>query len=125
MLWRGENVDFLLVLKGNPCFQPFAPKTGKFDRKLMPKYRAPARYLSQNKRFRGGVIFDENGCQNGSKNDAKIDLGALGGAIFEIWGGFLRGLIFNEISIGKKSVEKLRKWRLGAAKGKVDARVGG
>ena len=48
------------------------------------------------------MIFDENGRQNGSKNDAKIDLGALGGAIFEIWGGFLKGLIFDEFSIGKK-----------------------
>ena len=73
--------------------------------------------MSQNRRFRGGAIFDENGCQNGSKNDAKIDLGALGGAIFEILGDFLRGLIFDEFSIGKKVPKKLSKLQLGAAKG--------
>ena len=34
--------------------------------------------------------------QKGSKSDVEIDLGALGDAIFEILGEFLRGLIFDE-----------------------------
>ena len=37
---------------------------------------------------------------------------AVGGRIFEILGDFLRGLIFDEFSIGKKSSENLQKWRL-------------
>ena len=32
----------------------------------------------------------------GAKSDVKINIWALGGAIFEIWGGFSRGLIFDE-----------------------------
>ena len=41
----------------------------------------------------------EHGRQKGSKNDIEIELWALGGRIFEIWGGFLRGRIFDEFSI--------------------------
>jgi hypothetical protein len=62
--------------------------------------------LLQNRRFRGVAIFNENGCETGFKNDVKIDLGALGGLIFEILGAFLRGLIFDEFWIGKKCAKK-------------------
>jgi len=61
--------------------------------------------LSQNRRFRGAAIFDEKGCQNGFKNDGKINLGALGGTIYEILGDLLRGQIFDRFSIEKKSSE--------------------
>ena len=37
----------------------------------------------------------ENRCQNGSQNDPKIDIWAIGVRIFEILGRFLRGLIFD------------------------------
>ena len=37
------------------------------------------------------------------KSDPKINIWALRGPIFEILGGFLRSLIFDEFSIGKKS----------------------
>jgi len=60
----------------------------------------------QNRCFRGVAIFNENGCETGFKNDVKIDLGALGGLIFEILGAFLRGLIFDEFWIGKKCAKK-------------------
>ena len=41
----------------------------------------------------------------GSKNALQIDALALGGRIFEILGVFLRALIFDEFSIGKKSAK--------------------
>ena len=56
--------------------------------------------------FGGVAIFNENGCETGSKNDVEIDLGALGVRIFEILGAFFRGLIFDEFSIGKKCAKK-------------------
>ena len=46
--------------------------------------------------------------RNGSQNDAKIDIWALRGWVFEIWGGFLRSPIFDEFSIGKKSAKNLQ-----------------
>ena len=49
----------------------------------------------------------EKGCQKVPKNDLKIETLALLGRIFEILGGFGRGLIFNEFSIGKKLSENL------------------
>ena len=61
--------------------------------------------MLQNRRFRGGAIFDEKRFQNGSKNDIEIDLGALRGIIFEILGDLLRGQIFDRFSIEKKSSE--------------------
>ena len=62
-------------------------------------------YLLQNMSFRRFRNLIKNGCKKGCKNDLKIDLWALGGRIFEILGGFLRGLIFDEFSIGKKSAK--------------------
>ena len=37
------------------------------------------------------------------KSDPKIDIWALRGQIFEIWGCFLGSLNFDEFSIGEKS----------------------
>ena len=37
------------------------------------------------------------------KSDPKIDIWALRGQTFELLGGFLRSLIFDEFSIGEKS----------------------
>ena len=56
------------------------------------------------------------GLQNDLKNHENLVIWAssgaflaVGGRIFEILGDFLRGLIFDEFSIGKKSVENLKK----------------
>ena len=49
----------------------------------------------------------ENGRQKDSKNDVKIKLWALRGLIFEILGGFLRGLIFDELLIGQKAEKNM------------------
>ena len=51
------------------------------------------------------VKFIENRCQNGSQNDPKIDIWAMGVCIFEILACFLRGPILDEFSIGKRSAE--------------------
>ena len=40
-----------------------------------------------------------------SKSDPKIDVWAIRGPTFEVLGRFLRGLIFDEFSIGKKSAK--------------------
>ena len=45
--------------------------------------------------FGGSRKGIENGGQKASKSDSKIDLLALWGSIFEILGGFWRGLIFD------------------------------
>ena len=76
---------------------------------LACKNEAAAWYLSQNRRFRGVAIFNENGCETESQNDVKIDLVALGGVIFDILDDFLRGPIFDEFSIGEKSVQNVKK----------------
>ena len=39
------------------------------------------------------------------KSDPKINVWAIRGPTFEVLGAFLRSLIFDEFSIGKKSVE--------------------
>ena len=39
------------------------------------------------------------------KSEHKIDLWAIRGPTFEVLGRFLRGLIFDEFSIGKKSAK--------------------
>ena len=44
------------------------------------------------------------------KSDPKIDVWAIRGPTFEVLGAFLRSLIFNEFSIGKKSAKNLRFW---------------
>ncbi len=49
--------------------------------------------------------FMQNPCQNGPKSDPKIDVWAIRGPTFEVLGAFLRSLIFDEFSIGKKSIE--------------------
>ena len=41
--------------------------------------------------------------KNVTNSDPKIDIWAFRGIIFEIWEGFLRGQIFDEFLIGKKS----------------------
>ena len=56
--------------------------------------------------FRGfGVSRNgiENGCTQGSQTDLKIELWALRDLIFEILGGFARGLIFDAFLFGKKN----------------------
>ena len=45
------------------------------------------------------------------QNDLKIKLSALRGRIFEVLGGFLRGLIFDEFLICKKAAENMRNSR--------------
>ena len=52
-----------------------------------------------------------------SKTDLKIKLWVLGGRIFQILGGFLRGLILGEFSIYINVVETLKKTSLGSAGG--------
>ena len=47
--------------------------------------------------------FMKNPCQNEPKSEPKIDVWALRGSTFEVLGAFLRGLILDEFSIGKKS----------------------
>ena len=42
------------------------------------------------------------------KSEPKIDVWAIRGPTFEVLGRFLRGLIFDEFSIGKKSMKNLR-----------------
>ena len=42
-------------------------------------------------------------CQNGSKSEPKTEVWAIRGPTFEVLGGFLRSLIFDEFSIGEKS----------------------
>ena len=54
--------------------------------------------------FGGSRKGIENGGQKASKSDFKIDLLALWGSIFAIWGGFWRGLILDEFFSGKTSV---------------------
>ena len=56
-----------------------------------------------------GFQSDFKNHENQVKSDFKIGLGAVGGRIFEILGDFLRGLIFDEISIGKKSGQNMQK----------------
>ena len=43
--------------------------------------------------------------KNGPKSEPKIDVSAIRGQTFEVLGAFLRSPIFNEFSIGKKSVK--------------------
>ena len=59
------------------------------------------------------------------KSEPQIDVLAIRGSTFEVLGAFLRSLIFNEFSIGKKSATNLMFWVRGSAKGKLPARVGG
>ena len=47
--------------------------------------------------------FMKNPCQNGSKSEPKTEVWAIRGPTFEVLGGFLRSLIFDEFSIGEKS----------------------
>ena len=47
--------------------------------------------------------FMKKRCQKGPKIDAKINIWAIRGPTFEVLGGFLGSLIFNEFSIGEKS----------------------
>ena len=42
-------------------------------------------------------------CQNGSKNEPKTEVWVIRGPTFEVLGGFLRSLIFDEFSNGDKS----------------------
>ena len=46
--------------------------------------------------------FMKNPCQNGSKSDPQISVWALRGPTFEVLGGFLRSLMFDEFSNGEK-----------------------
>ena len=62
--------------------------------------------FSQNRRFCKTGAKSE---QKGSKNDLKIELWALGGSTFVILGGFLKRQIFDEFSMGKKTVKNLQK----------------
>ena len=39
------------------------------------------------------------------KSEPEIDIWAIRGPTFEVLGAFLRSLIFDEFSIGKKSIE--------------------
>ena len=55
--------------------------------------------------FGGSRKGIENGGQKASKSDPKIDLLSLWGAIFEILGGFWRGLIFDGFLSGKNSAK--------------------
>jgi len=59
-------------------------------------------YLSQNKGFRGVVIFHEKWCKKWSENDVKIDLWALRDRIFEILISFWERRFFDDFLIGKK-----------------------
>ena len=43
-----------------------------------------------------------------AKSDPKIKVWAIRGPTFEVLGRFLRGLILDEFSIGKKSAKNLR-----------------
>ena len=54
----------------------------------------------------------ENVCQNGFKNDTKINILELGGLIFEILGGFWRRRIFEEFLICKKYAKNHKNQRL-------------
>ena len=47
--------------------------------------------------------FMKKPCQNGSKSEPKTEVWAIRGPTFEVLGGFLRSLIFDEFSIGEKS----------------------
>ena len=58
----------------------------------------------------------------GSQNGVKIDVWAIRGPTFEILGRFLRDLILDEFSIGKKSAKNPTFGVRGSAKG--DLRVG-
>ena len=60
--------------------------------------------------FGGSRKGIENGWQKASKSDLKIDLLALWGSIFEILGGFWRGLIFYGFSSGKISAKSRKNW---------------
>ena len=42
-------------------------------------------------------------CQKESKSEPKTEVWAIRGPTFEVLGGFLRSLIFDEFSIGEKS----------------------
>ena len=46
--------------------------------------------------------FIKNLCQNGSKSEPKTEVWAIRGPTFEVLGGFLRSLIFNEFSNGEE-----------------------
>ena len=61
--------------------------------------------------------FMENVCQNGFKNDTKINILELGGSIFEILGGFWRRRIFDEFWICKKYAKNHKNQRLGRPNG--------
>ena len=52
------------------------------------------------------------------KSDPKIDIWALRGLIFEIWGCFLRSQIFDGFLIGEKSAKSLKICGLGLLKAK-------
>ena len=55
--------------------------------------------------FGGSRKAIENGEQKGSKSELKIDLLALWGSIFEILGGFWRGMIVDGFLSGKISAK--------------------
>ena len=60
--------------------------------------------------FGGSRKGIENGGQKASKSDPKIHLLALWGSIFEILGGFWRGLIFYGFSSGNISAKSRKNW---------------
>ena len=57
------------------------------------------------------------------KSDPKIHVWAIRGPTFEVLGGFLRSLIFNEFSNGEQPKDR-QSWRLGAATGRMRADLG-
>ena len=59
-----------------------------------------------------------------TKSEPKIEVWAIGGPTFEVLGGFLRSLIFDEFSNGEKSALNRQSWRLGAATGRMRADFG-
>ena len=86
-------------------------------------------YVLQNTRFRCFTERHRKWRQTMSKNYLKIKLWVLSGEIFQIWGGFLRGLILGEFSICTNSVETLEQkhpWaRLGGTSLKIRLQVWG
>ena len=59
-----------------------------------------------------------------AKSEHKIELWAIRGPTFEVLGGFLKSLIFDEFSNGEKSALNRQSWRLGAATGRMRTDLG-
>ena len=53
----------------------------------------------------------------GTKTEPKIEVWAIRGPTFDVFGRFLKSLFFDELSIGEKSALNWQRWRHGAAKG--------